>query len=126
MNKKFLFGALAGGIVYFLLGFLFYGVLFKNIYPSSEEDHMLFVFLGCMTFGFMLSYLLNKMGVNDCKLGASRGAIFGFMLGLYSNFFMYSGMAINYTNLVLDVIIMTVMGAITGALIGFVFKKLNH
>ena len=115
MNKKFLFGALAGGIVYYFLGFLFYGVLFKNIYPSSEEDHMLFVFLGCMTFGILLSYLLNKMGINDCKSGAVSGATISLMLGLYSNFFMYSSKAVNYTYFIEDVLIMTIMGAVTGA-----------
>lgn len=125
LSKNFLIGALVGGIVFFFLGFLFYGVLFTTIYPPSEEDNMLFVFLGCMTFGVLLSYLFVKLGIADCKSGASFGAVLGLLLGLYSNFFMYSSKAVNYQNMFIDVLIMVVMGAITGLITGFVFKKLK-
>lgn len=123
--KKLVVGALIGGLVFFFLGYLFYGVLFPNIYPQTGQENMSFVFLGCMTFGVLLSYLFVKMGVPDCKKGILSGTVIGFLLGLYSNFFMYSRANVNYSNMFLDVFVMTVMGAITGFFIGFTFKRMN-
>ena len=39
MNNKALFtSTLTGTIVYFLLGWLFYGILFKDLYPSNAGN----------------------------------------------------------------------------------------
>jgi len=36
-NKPFLLSTLAGTIAYFLLGWLFYGILFKDLYPAEQD-----------------------------------------------------------------------------------------
>ena len=40
--KKLIISSLAGGLMYFMLGYLFYGVLFTNIYPPSDNENLLF------------------------------------------------------------------------------------
>lgn len=122
---KFLLGTLVGGIVYFLLGWLVYGILFTEIYPPSENERILFVFLGCLSFGALLSYVFNKWaGISNWITGARAGAVLGFLIALYMNLFMYSGMAeVNYQNLILDIVLSSVTGAITGAAIAIVSGK---
>jgi hypothetical protein len=44
--KSFTLSAIAGTIVYFLLGWLFYGTLFTEIYPTSgNEKSLSFIFV---------------------------------------------------------------------------------
>ncbi len=37
-TKNFLVAGLAGGITDFLLGWLFYGIIFKDTFPQPEES----------------------------------------------------------------------------------------
>jgi len=122
---KFLIAALVGSIVYFLLGWLVYGILFTEIYPPSEKERLLFVFLGCLSFATLLSYVFNKWaGISSWMSGAKAGAILGFLIAVYMNLFMYSGMAeVNYQNMLLDIALGTVMGAITGAFVAMFSGK---
>ena len=86
---KFLLGTLVGGIVYFLLGWLFYGIIFPNIYPPSETERMLFMVLGSLSFGALIAYIFNKWaGISTWMTGAKTGAVIGFFVALWMNFFM--------------------------------------
>lgn len=121
---KFLLGSIVGGIVYFLLGWLFYGILFTNLYPPSETENMLFIVLGSLSYGVLLSYIFNKWaGISTWMTGAKAGAIIGFLAALWMIFFMYSGMEANYQNMILDAGLNIVIGAITGAAIAMVSGK---
>lgn len=123
--KKFLLAGLAGTIVYFLLGWLFYGILFTDIYPSNpDEQHLHMVFLGCLVHAFFISYIFNQWaGITNWMSGAQAAALIGFMTALSMNFFMYSNKAFDFTPFALDVAITTVMSAITGAVIAMVSEK---
>jgi len=114
---KFLLGTVVGGIVYLLLGWLVYGILFTNIYPPSENENMLFMVLGSLSYGALLSYIFNKWaGISTWATGVKAGAIIGFLAALWMNFFMYSGMPeVNYQNFILDVVLNIGIGAIVGA-----------
>ena len=119
--KKFIIGGLAGGVVNYLLGWLFYGVLFTEQFPSdAEEMNMLFIVLGCMTFAFMYAYIFDQWAsIGTLKGGLAAGAILGLFLGLWGNFFM-NGQTLDpdYAIMALDVAITVVMGSLTGAAIG--------
>lgn len=116
--KNFLAAGIVGGIVDFLLGWLFYGILFKDHF-SGEPANMLFIALGCMTFGFFLSYIFIKWAsISNFITGAKAGAVMGLFIGLYSNFFMRSNsLEVDYKNFGLDLVITIVMSAIVGAVI---------
>ncbi|MDI6031492.1 hypothetical protein QLS91_00255 [Flavobacterium sp. LB2P84] len=128
MNVKFfLVSGIVGGIVQFLLGWLFYGILFKNSFPSDGNENMLFIFLGCMTFGFFVSYIFTKWaGISNAATGLKAGAVIGLFMSLYSNFFMNSMTSeINYQTMGLDIVITIVMAALVGAVIALVNGKLK-
>ena len=125
--KNFLVSGIVGGIVQFLLGWLFYGILFKNSFPTDGNENMVFIFLGCMTFGFFVSYIFTKWaGISIATTGLKAGAIIGLFMGLYSNFFMNSMTSdINYQTMGLDIVITIVMAALVGAVIALVNGKLK-
>jgi len=122
--KKLIISSLAGGLVYFMLGYLFYGVLFTNIYPPSDNENLLLVFLGCLTFCILLAYVfLQWAQISDPVSGAKSGAIIGLLYGASMNFFMYSSQVPNYTNMITDIVVNGIMGAIAGAVIAFVIGR---
>ena len=124
--KNFLVSGIVGGIIDFLLGWILYGMLFKDLYPQSENTNLLFIFLGCMTYGLFLAYIFTKWaGITNPMTGLKAGAIIGFFTSLSMNFFMYSGMAVNYQNMTIDVLISIVLGACVGASIAFVNGKMK-
>lgn len=128
-TKNFVVSGLAGGIANFLLGWLFYGIIFKEFFPQPEEstNTMLFIFLGCITFGLLIAYIFTKWAqITTAVTGAKAGAVLGLMLYLYFNFF---GMAMNSEATLqmaaLDVGIGVVLTAIIGAIIGAINGKLG-
>jgi hypothetical protein len=124
--KNFIVGGIVGGIVNFLLGWIFYAKLFPNIYPESAETKLEFIALGCFTFGFLVSYIFNKWaGISNPMTGLYAGAVIGFMNGLSMNFFFYSNKALNVQNMITDVAICTVTGAIIGVAVAFVNGKMK-
>jgi hypothetical protein len=125
--KNFLVSGIVGGIVQFLLGWLFYAILFKNSFPTDGNENMVFIFLGCMTFGFFVSYIFTKWaGISNVATGFKAGAVIGLFMALYSNFFMNSMKSdIDYQTMGLDIVITIVMAALVGAVIALVNGKLK-
>lgn len=120
--KNFLLAGLAGGITDFLLGWLFYGILFHD-YFGGAEPNLTFIFAGCMTFGFLISYIYNKWAnISTLITGAKGGAVLGLIIGLMENFFRtaMSGDSIDYQMIVVDVVICLLIGAGVGAIVGIV------
>lgn len=128
-TKNFLVAGIVGGIVDFLLGWLFYGIIFKNTFPQPEESSstMLFIFLGCITFGLFVSYIYTQWAqISTGATGAKAGAIIGLFVGLFHNFFNMAMDSEAVMNLAaLDVAISVVMTAIIGAVIGLVNGKMG-
>jgi hypothetical protein len=124
--KNFIVGGIVGGIVDFLLGWLFYGILFKDTFPESPDMKLEYIFLGCMTFGFFVSFIFTRWaGITDLVTGLKAGAIIGVFNSLHMNFFMYANMPVNYTTFAIDVLISVVLSAGVGAAIAFVVGKMK-
>jgi hypothetical protein len=124
--KNFLASGIIGGIVDFLLGWVFYGMLFKDIYPETPNMKLEFIFLGCITFGLLVSYIFTKWaGITSPVTGIIAGAIIGFINGLSMNFFMYSNIPLNSQNLIIDVLITTFISADVGATVAFINGKMK-
>lgn len=127
--KNFVVGGIVGGIVDYLLGWLLWGTLFKESFPMEDESqmNMLFIFLGCMTFGFFLSYVFtNWASISTAVGGAKGGAIIALFLALYSNFFGHSmELEPPMKMMALDIVLMLVCGAIVGAVIGLINGKMK-
>lgn len=129
-TKNFLVSGIVGGIVDFLLGWLFYGILFKDYFPAPTEESaqtMVMIFLGCITFGLFIAYIYTKWAqITTASTGAKAGAVIGLFIGLFMNFF---NMAMNseatFQLFALDVGISIVMGTIIGAVVGAINGKLG-
>ena len=125
--KNFLIAGIVGGTVDFVLGWLLYGMLFRDQFPG-EMPNMLFIFLGCMTFGFLIAYIFTKWAsITRFTTGMVAGAVLGFFLSLWNNFFMRSNsLDVDYQNMLLDIMIGVVMGALVGASVAFINNKLTE
>tara|TARA_R110002049_G_scaffold71370_1_gene183863 strand:+ start:22507 stop:22899 length:393 start_codon:yes stop_codon:yes gene_type:complete len=128
-TKKFIIAGIVGGIVNFLLGWLFYGILFLDTFPQPEENSqaMLFIFLGCLTFGLFIAYIYTYWAqISTAGAGAKAGAIIGLFVSLFYNFFNLSMLSDATIQLAaLDVGISIVMSTIVGATIAMANGKLS-
>ncbi len=126
-TKNFIIAGIVGGIVDFILGGFFYGVLFPDIYPETENPtNYLFIMLGCLTFGFLISYIFVKWAqITNFITGAKGGAIIGLLYGLSMNFFMHSSKIPDYNLLAIDTLLNVIMGAAVGGIVALVNGKMK-
>jgi hypothetical protein len=129
-SQKFIVGGLVGGIVYFLLGWLFYGMLLKdfmanNLSTSMRPDAETIwwaLILGQFAAGFLLAYIIGKAGATSAGAGAGVGFIVGLLTCLGFDLTMY-GVSTTITSLkglAADVAVFAVMSAIVGGVVGLV------
>ena len=124
--KNILVSGVVGGIVNFLLGWVFYGMLFNDIYPEGEDMNLVFTFLGCLTSGLFVAYIFSKWaGITIPLTGLKAGAIIGFFTSLSMNFFLYSNKVVNYQNIVLDVVISVVISSFVGAAVALILGRMK-
>lgn len=127
--KNFIICGIVGGIADFLLGWLLWGKLFKDCFPPhNEEDmNMLLIFLGCMTFGFFLSYVCTAWAtITSAAGGMKSGLVLALFLGLYANFFGHSmELQPDYQMMAIDIALMLVCGAVVGAIVGMLNGKMK-
>lgn len=126
--KKLLFGGIAGGVAFFLLGWLIYGMLltdFMNNHQGiigninrAEPDYM-YLIIGNLAMGFLMAYIFIKGNVNSLAGGITTGGIIGLLMSVGYDCMMYATTNIaSKTAIAADVAAMTVMTAIVGAIVG--------
>lgn len=126
--KKFIVGGILGGLVDWVLGWLFYGMIFKNTFPMNDSTmNMVMITAGCFTFGFFISYLFTGLtSISNLTTGLKAGAIIGLFQGLFSGFFAnQSTLTPHYRVLAIGVVISIVMTAAIGATVATVNKKMK-
>lgn len=128
-NKKFLSGTLVGGIVNFLLGFVFYVVLFQGFFEANAgsatgvaKAEMAWwpLILGNLALAALITYIfLNWASISSFAGGLKAGAIIGFLMALGYDMIMFDTTNImTLTGALVDVAISTIMWALTGGVIG--------
>jgi hypothetical protein len=129
-TKNFLLGGIVGGVVYFLLGWLFYGNLLANYFhehpgTATNVDRLMDQFewwalgLGNLLSGFLIAYVFSKSGVSTLASGLVTGAILGFLMSSSIDLIMYGTTNImSKRGMVADIATFTVMSAIVGAVVG--------
>lgn len=131
-TNKFLIGGIIGGIANFLLGWLVWGTLlmdFMNEHTSEVgkaamrgEDNMIWwaLIAGSLLWGLVLSYVLNKSGVNSAASGAITGAVLSLLVSASYNCFLYAQLNMSdTTSIAVDIAANTVVGGIIGGIIGW-------
>ena len=125
-TKSFLLSGVVAFVLNFLLGWLFYGILFPDLMPKQGEDDIVFIALGCLFSGFLLAYIFTLVAsIKGLTNGLKIGAIYGLLSGLSMNFFMYASMEPNYQNIATDVVLSIVMMAIVGAAVAMINDKMD-
>ena len=128
--KNFFIGGIVGGIVDFLMGWLVWGILLKDTMDKQDgagPENMLFIFLGCMCFGFMLSYIFAQgEGISNCVPGIKLAVGVAVFMSLANNFFhnMYNA-SINLKMTAIDVVASIVVAAVVGAAIAVTNGKMK-
>lgn len=138
MNTKTIIAGLIGGIASFFLGWLFYGMLFKETLAGfagsatgvwRADNEMIFwaLILGNLILGLLIAYIFSGWaGITTFAGGAQAGAIIGFLFTFGSNMIGYSVTNIMHLNgSLLDVGISTFMWAICGGLVGWWLGRTN-
>ncbi|MEN6456067.1 MAG: hypothetical protein ABFD10_17585 [Prolixibacteraceae bacterium] len=126
--KKILLAGIAGAVVYFLLGWLFYGILLMNFMTENagsatgvakEPMLMWALALGDLFWGFLLAVIFGCWtNIRTWLAGAKAGAIIGLLMGAGIDLMMYGTSNLyNCTALVVDVIVVIIMTAIVGAVV---------
>jgi hypothetical protein len=128
--KNFVVGGIVGGIVDFLMGWLIYGILLKDTFPKPEgagAENMIFIFLGCMGFGFLISYVFSQgEGISTCMSGIKMALGIAFFMALCNNFFM--GMyqeTIDFKLMAIDVVASMALATVVGATVATVNGKMK-
>ena len=123
-----LIGGVIGGIVYFLFGWLVYGILLAgqmegaNCMRAHDEMLLIWIFVGNVFTGLMLSYVMSKMAtVTTLGSGAMVGAIIGLLSAIGMDGLMYgtTTMVTGPSAILMDAVITAVMWAIVGGVIGW-------
>lgn len=133
MNAKTIIGGVIAGVIAFLLGWLIFGTLMMNYYKENSvhydglmKDPMLYWAIGVanLAFGLLLAYIFNMGGVNSI----TRGLMVGFVVcvlmeGMFDSYD-YAFMHLHSAKLLaIDVVLNGVLGALTGAVLGWWFSR---
>lgn len=137
MNIRVIAAALAGGVVFFVLGFLIYGLALADYmrtsmvqYPGLMKDPPNFIALGLsnLLWGLLLAIIFDYWAnIRTFAGGAIAGAIIMFVSSsaIDMQFKAFMVLIIGYMPVIVDVIAVTVMGAVAGGVVGLVLGAMN-
>lgn len=128
--KKFAIGTLAGGVAFFLLGWLLYGMLFMNFFEANagsatgvnkESMNMIALFLGNLAMAALFTLIfLRWANISTFVGGLKGGALIGLLVALGLDLTMFGTTNLMTLNgMVMDVVVYTVMSAVAGGVIGW-------
>ncbi|MDZ7635064.1 MAG: hypothetical protein U5L72_11825 [Bacteroidales bacterium] len=125
---KILRGTVFGGIAYFLLGWLVWGILLMDFFSANMNqcvsrpmDEMIWwaIILSNLVMALLLTLVLHwakaKSIIDGLKYGALFGLLFGSGIGL--SYWSMSTMYLNAGAMVTDILVSTVVMAIMGLII---------
>lgn len=130
MNKIVTAG-IAGGVIFFLLGWLFYGIILMDFLsensglPASLQKRipdMLPLAVANLAWGFLYALVLGRWGTQlTIMQGVKHGALLALLVALFIDLSLYATTTIiDFKCLVADIIAMTIIGAIGGAAITWI------
>jgi nicotinamide riboside transporter PnuC len=127
--KKILLSGIAGGTVYFFLGYLFYGVLFASAMESPiagvnrHMDQIIWwsMILGSLSYGMLVAFAIGLAKTVKASTGIAIGSLLGLLVSASFDFVMYAKTFLtSINNIIYDVAISTVIAAIAGAIVALV------
>lgn len=136
MNSRLLIGGIVGGVAFFLLGFLIYGILladfmavhYNDCMQRTEDQFAWWAMIASnFVFGLFLALLMEWNKSDNLTDGLKTGLIIGFLTALAwdLSFWSMSTMFYSREGAVVDVLVSTAYVGAVGAIIGFVRGKVN-
>lgn len=138
MLTRVLAATVAGGITFFILGFLIFGLLLgpmvmkpnEIVYPGlmNETPNFVPLVLANLVSAFLLAYIFDKWAAISTFVGGLMGgATVCFLFSLNNNlmFGAFMNLSKSYIPAVADIAGATVMGAIGGGVIGMVLGMMK-
>lgn len=128
--KKWVIGGITGGVLYFLLGWVIYGMLLKSFMEGHTgvagnimrtEPDFLYLAIGNLAMGFAVAYIMLKANVSSMAGGFVTAGIFGLLIGVGYDCMVYATSTVmSKSSMAADVVASTVMTAIVGAVVAMV------
>lgn len=127
-TSKLLLAGLVGGVVYFGLGFLIYGLLMKDAMAGmssvmrAEADTQWWAgILGNLVMGIFLAYVFARWaGVKTLVGGLMAGAIIGAFVASSYDLSMYAWTTMmDMKAMVMDIVMTTIMTSVAGGAVGW-------
>jgi hypothetical protein len=124
---KTLRGTIFGGIAYFILGWVVYGMLLGPFYEANtdvtlnrpEAEMILWaMFVSTLLVALFLTLFLKYAGANNWMDGIKTGGVFGILMGLsmslsfYSMTTWYNSLWIAIADSVVNAIVMAIVGLV--------------
>jgi hypothetical protein len=130
-TKRILLGGLAGGVTFFLLGYVIFGLLLADYaaaninqcaMKSMEEMGWGTLILSNLAFGFILSFVFNWSNTRGSMAGAKVGGIMGLLITIGIDLSMYSmsDWFLNFGVVIVEIVVYAVMMAIGGIVVALV------
>ncbi|HEY6975373.1 MAG TPA: hypothetical protein VH396_03730 [Chitinophagaceae bacterium] len=135
-TTKVLVSGIAGGIVYFIIGGFFYGILLRDFLSNNisagelkPQDQVVWWagIASNLILGILVAYILIYVdNISRAGKGATTAMIVGFLMTTSYDLALYALVNLTTLNFVIvDVIITTIMSAAAGAVIVQVSKKIK-
>ena len=134
MNMKILKGTVIGGVAFFFLGWLVWGILLADVMTNlmdtslnRPDTEMVWwaIILSNLVFAQLLTLILKWSGANGALDGLKIGALIGLLYALTVDLGMYSmtTMIKSVSGIVVDVLVYTVVTAVIGLIIVLTWGK---
>ena len=135
--KNIIISGLVGAIVLFILGFLFYAVLFMDFFENhappgmegvmKEMPNLGLVFAGNLALGLMLAYVFEKLAsIRTFSKGLYVGFVLGLLISLYFDLiFLGTSNFMSSTTIAVDVVISTVIIGLSAAVVAMILGKIS-
>ena len=130
-SQKFVVGGLVGGIVNFLLGWVFFGMLLKSFMTDNNvamrpDSEMIWwaLIVGNLCVGFLLAYVIGKGGSASAGRGAGTGFVVGLLVSLGTDLISYAtspasnSLKVIAATVAAVTVMTTISGAVAGAVMG--------
>ncbi len=130
--KKFVLASLAGGVMAFATGFVFYGVLLRDFMEANSAPGLMKavpdwapLILGELVFAAFLTLILSRWsGIGTFADGAKAGAMLGLLLGLGLNLVFYATANMMEAVVIpVDTLVTLVRMSLSGGAIGAVLGR---
>lgn len=129
---KLLLATLAGGVAYFLLGFLLYGMLLMKFFEAHSTASLMkepmawwALIVGNLLWAFFLAYVFSRWaGISTFVTGLQAGAIIGLLVSLSFDLSIFgTSEMMDLTGTLVDPIVNAIMTGITGGVVGWVLGR---